>query len=532
MPLRGVPGDPRSTEFRLTWRPGAESRPLSVAPFGCVRVSSDVGGGGAYLPFPGQGSRLAAAQPDGTWLLETFTRNQVPLYRRRYGDGSVAIANDVSLLIDLGEDIELDVLTLLSLVTGSARTVFSNLFKDIELLLPGSLYRISDQTAGVDVALCGIAFDEVQSSSAQELLEQILEYYRQATLDVNHVALGLSGGYDSRFELALYKALGKNVTALHHITSPREARFTARVAKSVGARFVSVPLKKAAEQGWDRLQSSGFTTRWDGFFAPGTVSSWGLIDFAPADVDSLDLLSTGSLKGRLYGRQLSVEDWLEMGSFSKLQRFVAEVPSLRRRVRDSWEDRRDTFLAIDRMLGDKIERDDVRTDFLRSYFYKMGGRAAGRVAPFVESGKPLATADRSVRETFSALPVQVKQESRFLEFATATLNPELGSLPYITSSDDNFVRALGPLARVRGASRLSPFANIGSYDFNRPVDGRHTLLETIPQLAALARMTSGKRSMEVSMVVQLLARLQYQHGVRFHVDDPDGLDALLHAVNR
>lgn len=527
--MRGVPENPTATRFRLTWRAADEPHDLSVEGFGCVRVVRQAGASEAHLPFPGQGVRLASAEPDGTWLLETLTRNQVPLYLRRRGTDAVMVANDLTLLIDEGEDIGLHVLTLLSLVTNSARTVFSNLFEGIELLLPASHYRVSRQPGGVDVALSGIAFDELPRRSPAEVLEQIVESYRQANLDADHVALGLSGGYDSRFELAIYKTLGKRVTALHHTTSRREGHLAAQVADTAGAHFVAVPTYEAAERGWDRLQHSGFTTRWDGFFAPGTPASWGLIDAAPPDADGIRLLTAAPLKGLLYDRRMGVEDWLAMGRFSALQHLTADVPALRTRAQDAWEQRRSTVASLTRMVADTIERDDVRTDVLYFALYKSSGRSAGRVGPFVEAGMPMLTAQRSNREAFSALPVQDKQDSQFLQLATATLQPELAALPRITSSDNTVVRALGPLGRLPGVKYLSRWVapTVGMYDFHRPVDGRDTLLDDIPQLPAVVRMAAGKPSMMMSMTVQLLARLQHQHRIRYHLDDPDGLDALL-----
>lgn len=87
--MRGVPENPTATQFRLTCRAADEPHDLSVERFGCVRVVRQAGASEAHLPFPGQGVRLASAEPDGTWLLETLTRNQVPLYLRRRGTDAV-----------------------------------------------------------------------------------------------------------------------------------------------------------------------------------------------------------------------------------------------------------------------------------------------------------------------------------------------------------------------------------------------------------------------------------------------------------
>lgn len=178
--MHGVPRDAKSTRFMLAFRPEQNSHKLDVEASGCVRFARPVGGGEAQLAFPWPGHRLAWEETDGSWTLESLMRNQVPIYVRRCNGGVARISNDLLLLIDHGEEVELSALTLVSVLTGSVRSVFQNLFTDIELLLPTSTYRIHSSKGHAEVNLTDVAFAEQPESTSEMVLEQLVETYREA----------------------------------------------------------------------------------------------------------------------------------------------------------------------------------------------------------------------------------------------------------------------------------------------------------------------------------------------------------------
>lgn len=346
--------------------------------------------------------------------------------------------------------------------------------------------------------------------------------------------MGLSGGHDSRFEVAIHRALGKRVTALHYVTSNREHALTAEVARRAGAELLSLPLESAAQMGWDLIQASGFTTRWDGYFAPGTAASWGLIGIAPATVDSLSLLSTGSLKGRLYDRNLREGDWLEMSGIHSLARLVSSSSTLAALLDESCAQRRCTIATAMDAVKAKIDREDVRTDVLYGMCSQAIGRLEGRVGPFIESGMALPIANRHAWEMFSSLPREDKQNSAFLDYATSRLLPGVAELPRISSAQITAVRALGPLGHLFGSSRIFKRAalTVGMYDFNRPVNVREEVLADVPQVAAVASYATGKKAMYASMIVQVLAKLKVDYDVRFRLDDAYGVDTVISRLKK
>ena len=471
----------------------------------------------------------------------TFHRNMIPLYARQSSD-AVVISNAPSALIDDGETLRVDRLTLMRATRKRCTTVFDNLFVDISLLLPGSRYRVEHGPQGPSIRYAGVDLAARPSMTREDFLEYFIERTRIATSAWGEIALGITGGYDSRFEAAVLGSLGKRVLPFHYTSTPREIRAVRAIAAELGAPLSLHPYDDVSERGWDLLYSSGYNARWDGFFAIGLPPSIGLADRALTRHPGAGLyfLNNEQLKGRCFQDFDLAARWrpnvlvtplpgYETGFEARIEEENAHRTAVVHRVVESATG-----------LGTGDQRSDgpptshrLAVEATYTAFYQSAARSPSRAAIFYEHGSPVISGEREVRERFCAVPEDETVDSRFLEWAVTRLAPRLGSIPYISSSSHRIERQFGAVARSRRARRLlRRWAAPGIMDALdwldhpdvREAAGAHRPVHTAVEAAA------GKGRMAVAAIVRLLAALERDRAVRLEFCDPDPSDRRIYAV--
>jgi len=506
------------TVFKLRFHRD-KSNDLAFEAAGKVAVAGD----DVALNFAGR-RHVVGWRNGAGFVVRTMCRNTVPLYvRSRLGE--VWISNDVAELTVPGETLAIRAVEVFSAVKSPSaiKSVAAHLLDDITLLLPASLYEVSLNGAGnVQCVWKDVVFQE-QPNSRDELLEFVVERYREAFSGYDEVCLALSGGYDSRFELAILAHLNKTVHCFHYERLGRERRLASRAARACGASFHAVPVSEAARTGWQLLHDRGYTTRWDGYFSAGTIPSAGVY----AEMERLrpsaakQLLVTGTLRGRLYDKADQIFAHWHKVEQDSLARLELAFPEFRQTIHAERERRHQTFIELENKIRAKTDRTDVMTDISYHFHYKSVGKVATRTTFLVENGMPILIADQTVRDRFAALPVAEKNDEAFLRWAIGKLQPRLARLPWVTSSDRTLGRQFGiaarwPIARaLLSRYRVPDIGDLTDWISEAESD---SILQQLPELRRLvAQARPGNSGLYVSMILQFLSTLQARKKVSYRL---------------
>lgn len=496
-----------------------ESNDLIVHASGKASVDGDT----ITLRFAGQ-SLIVGWRDSRGFVIRTLCRNTVPLYfRSRLGE--VWISNDVAELTVEGETLSVRALEVLYAVKSShaIKSVAAHLLEDICLLLPASLYEVSVTGEGdVRCVWKDVVFQE-RANSRDEFLELLIKKYRDAFSQHDQVCLALSGGYDSRFELAILAHLNKTIHCFHYERLSRERRLASRAASACGASFRAVPMSEAARQGWQLLHGRGYTTRWDGYFSAGTLPSAGVY----AEMERLcpsaqkQLLMTGTLRGRLYDKADNIFAYWQATEQDTFLCLGTAFPEFQQSIDIERERRRQTFIELETKIKAKTDRTDVMTDISYHFLYRSVGKVATRTTFLIENGMPALTADQAVRDRFAALPIAEKRDEAFLVWAIGKLSPRLADLPWVSSSERTLGRQFGIAARLpitRTLLKRYRVPDIGDLsDWMSESDSESILLQ-LPELRTIiAQVKHGNARLYVCMILQFLRTLQARKKVSYRL---------------
>ena len=504
--------------FKLRFRKD-ESRKLILEATGRVAVVGD----DIVLDFAGE-HYVVGWRALPTFFVRTMCRNAVPLYlRARLGE--VWISNDVAELVVKGETLGVRALEILAAVGSphAIKSIAAHLLEDVTLMLPASLYEVSlDEAGNARCVWKDVIFQEA-TNSRDEFLEFLVERYRDSFSQHDELCLALSGGYDSRFELAILSHLNKKIHCFHFERMGRERRLAARVARSCGASFHAIPIAEAARKGWALLHGRGYTTRWDGYFSAGAIPSAGVYTEMERLRPSLpkQLLITGTLRGRLYDKAERIFDYWRETEQSALAELGSMCPELQRAIDVERERRRRTFTEIEEKIRAKTDRPDVITDIAYHFNYKSVGKVATRTTFLIENGMPILLADQAVRDRFAMLPVAEKRNEAFLEWAIRKLKPCLAELPWVSSSQQTINRQFGraanwPMTRaLLKRYRVPDIGDLTDWIAETEVDSILRQLPEIRPIVALAKHGNG--NLYVSMILRFLHTLQSRRNVSYRL---------------
>jgi hypothetical protein len=137
-------------------------------------------------------------------IIRTLHRNIIPFYIRCIND-EIWISNNILELLIFNETISIKRSELLLATSGSDefRTTFSNLFKDISILFPMSFYKFSFKDDKPSFNWFDIDFEFKKNINKEIFLNFLIDRYDHFYHNDNEICLAISGGYDSRLELAI-----------------------------------------------------------------------------------------------------------------------------------------------------------------------------------------------------------------------------------------------------------------------------------------------------------------------------------------
>jgi len=462
--------------------------------------------------------------------IKTFHRNIFPFYIRAVNN-EVWLSNDVSELLIPGEEISVRMVNILHAAAGSdgIRSVLSRLFEEISLLLPSSEYRISFENDRPLIIWSDISFKFHENMSKEKFLELLIDQYEKLYHDDTEVCLAISGGLDSRLELAILTHLKKKVHCYHYITSKREANVARHVAESAGATFHEYPSDEVTRRGWVFLKTQGYLSRWDGFFAPGVISAAGLYTFMESDYPNLKKILMSSLTGwkqeyPFYTASENMLDFWVALEEKKLKSCVDSFPNQRGLFLKEKEQNMKMIKKVMNRLNEKYSRKDIITDVSYSIFSAYG-KTAARSTILLENGLPVFDGNY-IREYYVSLPQGDKDNNAFPEWAVNSLNKTLGNLPQISCTMSLAERQFGSIVHVPLIGRIVSILtnkNIGeSQDWLSDNDVR-SIIQQYPNLKRISgNVHEGKPKLFFAQICRLLMYVQHKNNVLFRFEGLPG----------
>lgn len=509
--------DAGKTSFKLTFSKN-ERDTISVEKSGRIRVNNNT----IRLDYENTVDTIGWTENSG-WIIRTLHQNILPLYVRIVRN-EVWVSNDVSELLIPGEVVSVRRVELLLAAAGSQgiRTALSRLIEDIMLLMPLSRYRISFEDRIPSVTWSDIDFAFRKNATKEDFLDLLIGQYDKAYHQDPEICLAISGGWDSRLELAILTRLNKKVHCYHAIISKREAEQARLVARTAGASFRELPYEQLIMPGWDLLRQKGYLTRWDGFFAPGALYSAGLcaemIKEHPAAAIRVMSSLTG-WKGRLYEHSGDLREyWLhkEEGYFDRCEVVFPEYGPLLEREQ---KQRQEIVSGLIPAILAKCERADIAVDI--SYNMLAYSRMDTRETFLCENGMPVFDGAKEAGDFFISLPEEDKKQPVFLEWAIAQLSPGLSKVPHTTSSMNRTEREFGLIGRIRLLSgflgRFSKLDRGYSQDWFRDPDVVD-VFEMIPEMKQISgRVSDGKPRLYIAQICRFLKAVQEKKNVSFRI---------------
>jgi hypothetical protein len=304
-----------------------------------------------------------------------------------------------------------------------------------------------------------------RASTARELLDMVLEGYREQIAGSSAAVVLLSAGWDSRLELSLLgSALGSggHLHAFHLFTSVAEEQIVTAAASAMGASLTVLEPGPLLALGLQRRQFRERASRW-ATWRPTTPMYAALLAAASAtlpDVPAFGFVSY-DLKGRSYDHPVTVR----VPDSGKVRARAARAPVMggADAVRGSVRRQQQLWTDLTRLSDgwpNSARRDHIV--WMVRYGYTLGHRlqltnSLRKVTPWHR---------REAVESFMGLPEESKTGTAFIRYALERTRPELLDIAVVASSgDDNHLTSVvgrdvdlgqGLLGRVREVPSSGP----------------------------------------------------------------------------
>lgn len=394
-----------------------------------------------WADHPNATTKIAALDV-GSAQLYGSAGSIVPCYVRHAAGGRLRASNVASNLLQRGERVRINTFATLQHLLGVPYPQ-DNLFVDLIQLEASGSYRATDRTIEYQTSLlapvCAARYDDA--------MQVVHRQWRQLTSAGQPLCVLLSGGYDSRLNLALaqhYAATyGNEVLAFHEYKNEHEAQIAKRVAEVAAVpltiksrkEFVQRDRPVEANRDFVKLHSGTYREnllRWHHYFTyikqqrpHGTLVGFG----------------AEAHKGKFYGHiQRFPEDCEEVfGIDESLVQQLARSIGIRRYDRNSQRRLFADFAQHAHVYSDHSSR----VDFVHYQTYVANGygkrghsiwQLFGFAFPFLN--------DEFLRIVFS-LPRQEKEGFRIVSRALGDLNASLLEVPFTSANE----KALGEKKR-------------------------------------------------------------------------------------
>lgn len=301
--------------------------------------------------------------------------------------------------------------------------------------------------------------------SRMELLETLLDAYRQSLRNIELIGVLCSSGWDSRLETACVARVaseqGSRLRLLHLCGEPRSRAIVTAVADEIGAQSLIVDahteaLRYANEFEWNPIKNPTYAKLLNySTWRPSIPMYQGLVNESVNDeLEIVFGFTPYELRGRQYDLPISSTP-PDRGRLRAVDPRPSRAPIpdfLDHVIRDQTE----VWTSVAKLCEDwEVE---ARIDYML-WVLNMGFSYSHRVNQVVWPEIRPLTCHEDVVSRFLGLSPAEKIGTQFVEWAITVLNPRLASIPVVSSS--------GEMNRGTGSDRRRVPLGMESVDFGK-----------------------------------------------------------------
>lgn len=259
------------------------------------------------LELPFEKHNLIEVTEQGDCKVYTPSGLRCPVYSRVEGN-RLTLSNQASLLMKQGEELTVDNFVFLRHLAGLPYPQ-ENFLVDIGLLQASSVYEF--ETGKFNYLKCSLTGGDARSKN--EAIDCIFEIVRSQFSAGQPISVLVSGGYDSRLNLAMAhhfsELYGNHLSLYHEYKDEEEYRIAEAVASKIGLRLTVKKRTDFLPRNRSVFTNGGLIDLQSGFYRDNLVRWHKYLDWIQKENPNSYILGLGAEahKGKYYNQIRSVE---------------------------------------------------------------------------------------------------------------------------------------------------------------------------------------------------------------------------------
>jgi len=439
--------------------------------------------------------------------LTAFGGHVCPIYARRTGN-AIQLSNVASRLIRPSETLRIDAFVLLQNLSGIPYPQ-NNFFREIQLLEASAEYRLTAH----GIERLRTVLEGATALSQDEVLDMAIVQWEEHLSSGADIAVLLSGGYDSRLNLAIAchaaRRYGNRIQAFHEHKNIHEEMIATEVASAADVPLVVHNRRTFLAADCAVELDTSFIDLQSGFYRENLIRWHNYLGHIRSELPGCVIMGLGAEahKGKFYRQIESIaEDALKVFGIDEIV-----VKAIARKLGFGHQDHDSQRLFFERLalhataFGDSA----AQVDYVHYQTYIANGYGHRCHDLQQYFAIPFPFLDNAFLAAVFALPASAKENFALVTNGIARLHPALAKIPYTSAND----KALGPKMRKPESEVLSSIVRqIGPiyYDWFPPRRrGRH-------QIAIIEREVLSAIQPRSSLTARLINRaLEGIEGVPF-----------------
>jgi hypothetical protein len=377
-----------------------------------------------------------------------------PIYVRRIGN-TIRLSNVASRLMQPSDTLRIDAFVLLQNLSGLPYPQ-NNFFKEIRLLEASAEYRLT----AYGIERLRSVLEGATVLSQDEVLDMAITHWEEHLSSGADVAVLLSGGYDSRLNLAIAchaaRRYGNRVKAFHEHKNVHEESIAIAVASAAGIPLIVHNRRKFLRADRAVVLDPSFIDLQSGFYRDNLIRWHNYLGYIRTELPGCVIMGLGAEahKGKFYRQIESIAaDALKVfGIDDIVVKAIARKLGLVHQDQDSQRSFFETLALQATAFGDFA----AQVDYVHYQTYIANGYGHRCHDLQQYYGIPFPFLDNRFLAAVFALPQNKKENFALVKRGIERLGPTLATIPYSSAND----KALGPAVRkpatdaMRGIVRL------------------------------------------------------------------------------